>query len=202
MDADIYFYALKDSVFKRVLKKINMPKGIHVHTAGTISINEFAGLATKFGVFYPVQTFSVDKLVDFRNIPICIEANNMEVQQKLYEIAGLISDKIYLINSEQRKKIHLAAIFACNFTNYMYDISSKILSDAGIDFEIIQPLIVETADKVQTLSPYRAQTGPAVRKDDNTIKQHISLLSKYFRYKIIYKLLTNSIYKRHHKKVD
>ena len=128
-NADIYIYALTDSAFKSILRKIVMPEGIQVHTAGCIAMNEFEGFTSKFGVFYPLQTFSINKPVDFSQIPICIEACNMDVQQKLLELAKLISVTTYLVNSENRKKLHLAAVFACNFTNYMYNIASDILND-------------------------------------------------------------------------
>jgi len=124
----------------------------------------------------------------------------MEVQQQLLELAKLISDKTYLVNSENRRKLHLAAVFACNFTNYMYNIASDILDDSGFSFEIIQPLIAETAEKIKTLNPYDAQTGPAVRMDEKTISKHLSLLNKKPDLKKIYKLLTKNIYSRHKKK--
>jgi predicted short-subunit dehydrogenase-like oxidoreductase (DUF2520 family) len=198
-EADIYFYALTDNAFKSLLRKIEMPKGIQVHTAGCIPMSEFEGFTLKFGVFYPLQTFSINKSVDFSQIPICIEASDLEVQQKLLDIANLLSNKTYIINSEQRKNLHLAAVFACNFTNYMYDIASKILDDSGFQFEIIQPLIAETAEKIKTMIPYDAQTGPALRMDEKTIEKHLSMLDKKPDLKKIYKLLTKNIYNRHKK---
>jgi len=198
-EADIYFYALTDSALKNILKKIEMPEGIQVHTAGCIPMNEFEGFTSRFGVFYPLQTFSKNKPVDFSEIPICIEASDMEVQQKLLEIGNLLSTKTHLINSEHRKKLHLAAIFACNFTNYMYDIASVILEDSGFLFDIIQPLITETAEKTKTMNPFEAQTGPAVRLDENTISKHLEMLNKKPELKKVYKLLTKSIYNRHKK---
>lgn len=198
-DADFYFYALTDDAFLSVLRKIRMPKGIQVHTAGSISMNEFENFTTKYGVFYPLQTFSKNKAVDFSQIPICIEASNSEVQQKLLELGNLLSNKTFLINSEQRKKLHLAAVFACNFTNYMYDIASEILEDSGFLFDIIQPLITEVAEKTKTMNPYQAQTGPAVRMDKKTISRHLMMLNKRPDFKKIYKLLTKDIYNRHKK---
>jgi len=198
-DADIYFYALTDNAFKSILRKIDMPDGIQVHTAGCIPMGEFEGFSAKFGVLYPLQTFSINKPVDFSHIPICIEACNIEVQKKLLDIGNLLSDKIYLINSDQRKKLHLAAVFACNFTNYMYDIASTILEESGFLFEIIQPLITETADKIKTMNPYEAQTGPAVRMDKKTLSKHLIMLNKKPELKKIYNLLTKNIYKRHKK---
>ena len=199
MDADIYFYALTDNAFKSILRKIEIPKGIQVHTAGGIAMNEFEGFSSKFGVFYPLQTFSINKPVDFSQIPICIEACNVEVQQYLLDLANLLSTKTYVVNSEQRKRLHLAAVFACNFTNYMYDIASKILDDSGFSFDMIQPLIAETAEKIKIMNPYDAQTGPAVRMDEKTIDKHLAMLNKWPDLKKIYKLLTKNIYIRHKK---
>jgi predicted short-subunit dehydrogenase-like oxidoreductase (DUF2520 family) len=196
-NADVYFYALKDSALRSILRKIKMPAGIQVHTGGTIPMSEFEGFTARFGVFYPLQTFTIDKPVDFANIPICIEASNLDVQNTLLELASLISSKHYLIDSQRRKKLHLAAVFACNFTNYMYDISSEILAEAGIDFEIMYPLIDETTEKIKTLTPFYAQTGPAVRMDTKTISKHLNLLSNKSNFKVIYKLLTKEINIRH-----
>lgn len=198
-DADIYFYAIKDSAFKKFIRTFDMPNAIHVHTAGSVSIDEFDGFASKYGVFYPVQTFSKEKRVDFREIPICVEGCNSDIQKKLIEIANIISNKTYIITSEQRKKLHLAAVFACNFSNYMYDIASEIMEDSGLLFEIIKPLIAETANKVSVLAPFNAQTGPAVRYDEKTIKRHLKLLGYMSEHRKIYKLLTKNIYNRHKK---
>lgn len=199
MNADIYFYALTDNAFKSILKKIEMPKGIQVHTAGCIPMNDFKGFTTNYGVLYPLQTFSKNEPVDFSQIPIFIEACNIEVQNKLLEIANLLSNKTHIINSDQRKRLHLAAVFACNFTNYMYDIASEILDDSGFMFEMIQPLIAETAEKIKTMKPYEAQTGPAVRMDEKTISKHLTMLNNRPDFKKIYKHLTEDIYKRHKK---
>lgn len=195
--ADIYFYALKDSAFKAFIRNFDMPDAIHVHTAGSVSMSEFDGFATKYGVFYPLQTFSKGKAVDFEEIPICIEACSTEVQLQLLEIAKMLTKKTYLISSEQRKKLHLAAVFACNFSNYMYDVASNILEESGMPFEIIRPLIAETADKILTMNPYDAQTGPAVRYDERTIHKHMYMLIRKPDLRKMYKLMTNNIHNRH-----
>jgi len=198
MDADIYIYALKDSALKTILRKMSIiPQGIHVHTAGSVPMNDFEGFTAQFGVFYPLQTFSIKKEIDFSNVPVCLEASNAETQIALVNLAKLLTDKIYIINSEQRKQLHLAAVFACNFTNYMYDIAAQILEDSDIKFEIIEPLIAETADKIKTLSPYDAQTGPAVRFDETTIDRHLHMLKKNSDIKKVYDLLSKSIHLRH-----
>lgn len=199
-DADIYIYAIKDSFLMRLLSEMDIPDALHVHTAGSVSMMAFERYTSKYGVFYPLQTFSKKKPVDFSQIPICIEGSSTEVQQKLLDLAHLITTKTYVVDSDQRKKLHLAAVFACNFTNYMYDIASQLVANSGIGFEILQPLILETADKIKTLSPYDAQTGPAVRFDEITIKKHLKLLKKEKEFRGIYKDLSKSIYKRHKKK--
>lgn len=196
-DADIYFYALKDSAFKHFIRNFDMPDAIHAHTAGSVAMREFDGFARKYGVFYPLQTFSKAKAVDFSQIPICIEASTTEIQNQLLSLAKLISTKTYNITSEQRKSLHLAAVFACNYTNYMYDIASQIMEDSGLSFEIIKPLIAETADKVQSIKPYDAQTGPAVRYDEVTIKKHIYMLNRKSEFRKLYKLLAKGIFNRH-----
>ncbi|NDP20340.1 MAG: DUF2520 domain-containing protein [Paludibacter sp.] len=197
--ADIYFYALKDSAFHKTLKSFDLPDAIHVHTGGSIPMSEFDGIARKYGVFYPLQTFSKEKEVDFSQIPICIEAVDSETQRILFDLANLLNSKTFLISSEQRKKLHLAAVFACNFSNYMYDISSLILEDIGVGFEILHPLILETALKVQSVTPFKAQTGPAVRFDDKIIKNHLNMLKNRRDLKKIYKLISKDIHKRHKK---
>ncbi len=197
MDADIYIYALKDSALKTILRKMNIPRGIHVHTAGSVPMNDFEGFTAQFGVFYPLQTFSIKKEIDFSKVPMCIEASNAETQMVLVDLAKLLTDKIYIINSEQRKQLHLAAVFACNFTNYMYDIAAQILEKSDVKFEIIEPLIAETADKIKSLNPYDAQTGPAVRFDENTIDRHLHMLKKNPDIKKVYDLLSKSIHLRH-----
>ena len=198
-DADFYFYAVKDSALKGVLKKVQKPDAIHVHTSGTTPISVFDGLATRYAVFYPLQTFSKDKAVDFSIIPVFIEASHIEIQRELTELAKMVTTKIYNVNSEQRKKLHLAAVFACNFTNYMYDMAFETLRNSGIGFELLHPLIAETADKVKYMTPKDAQTGPAVRYDVNIINKHLDSLKRKPHMRYIYKDLSKAIYERHKK---
>lgn len=200
--ADIYIYALKDSSFLHLLKRFDLPKAIHVHTSGSIPMKDFYGYADRFGVFYPLQTFSKNKEIDFSNVPICIEANSMKLENELLELAHLLTAKTYILNSEQRRRVHLAAVFACNFTNYMYDIAHDIVLGAGIEFDILKPLIAETANKINTLSPREAQTGPAIRYDENIINKHLIMLDNRKHWKAIYKKLTKNIHNRHMKKKD
>lgn len=198
-EADIYFYALKDSALTKFLKEAHLPDAMHVHTAGSVSLSIFKDLTLNYGVFYPLQTFTKNKEVDFSNIPICIEASNLRMQEKLLEISNLLTSRTVVITSDQRKVLHLAAVFACNFSNYMYDIASEVLSDVGLGFDILQPLIAETAEKVTRMNPYEAQTGPAVRYDKVTMNKHLVMLKNYPEIKDIYKDLSKGIYKRHSK---
>ena len=200
-NADVYIYALNDSSFLKILKKFKLPEtALHVHTSGSIPMGDFFGYADKYGVLYPLQTFSKNKTVDFEQVPICIEGITPEVEEEILVIAKLLTTKIYFINSEKRKKLHLAAVFACNFSNYMYDVAYDIVMSAGIDFDILKPLILETAYKVQTMTPKEAQTGPAIRFDEKIINKHLALLNRKKNLKEIYRLLSKSINKKHGKK--
>jgi predicted short-subunit dehydrogenase-like oxidoreductase (DUF2520 family) len=201
-NADIYIYALKDSSFLNLLKRFDLPKAIHVHTSGSIPMKDFYGYTDRYGVLYPLQTFSINKEIDFSNVPICIEANSEKLENELIELAKLLTTKTYILSSEQRRKVHLAAVFACNFTNYMYDIAHDIVLGAGIEFDILKPLIMETADKINTLSPREAQTGPAIRYDENIINKHLIMLDNRKHWKAIYRKLTKNIHNRHAKKKD
>ena len=147
------------------------------------------------GIFYPLQTFSKDKGVDISSVPFCIEANNTETQNTLFNLAKTLSNNVQLITSEQRKVIHLAAVFACNFSNNMYAIADDILLQNGMDLNLLKPLIKETANKIQKDSPKHVQTGPARRNDQEVIKNHIQMLADSKDYQDIYELITNNIIK-------
>jgi predicted short-subunit dehydrogenase-like oxidoreductase (DUF2520 family) len=156
-----------------------------------VSIDDL-GNQNRKAVFYPLQTFSKNKAIHFREVPICLESQNETDFQLVEKVAKTISDKTYPINSEQRKALHLAAVFVNNFVNHLYQIGNAICNEHQVPFEILKPLIKETAEKIMTLSPNEAQTGPAKRKDRNTINSHLELITND-TYKNIYKLLTQSI---------
>lgn len=197
IQADLFIIAISDTALlsmcnNKILNQIinNSPV---VHTAGSVDVDVLSSLSDNYGVFYPLQTFSKHKEVNYKNIPICIEANSKRLQTELAGIASKISNDVRLINSEQRKMIHLSAVFACNFTNYMYSVADKILSDCNVNFDILLPLIQETYEKVKTNSPISVQTGPAKRNDINTLIKHDNLLRDYPNFKEIYKLLSQNI---------
>ena len=166
---------------------------VNLHTAGSMPMNVFKGFAQQYGVFYPMQTFSKNKEVNFKEIPVFIEANNEQTLEVVKALASTVSDCLYELTTEQRKYLHLAAVFACNFTNHCYDLAAKILEPHGIPFSVMLPLIDETARKVHELSPHDAQTGPAVRYDVNVINRQMSLIDDE-NTRQIYKLLSQSIH--------
>lgn len=199
MEADIYLLALKDDVIPQVSEKLSEKQGLVVHTSGAVALNGLLPNRRR-GVFYPLQTFSKEKEVNYSEIPFCLEANDEEDLDLLKSIARDISGKAYEISSQQRKKLHLSAVFVCNFVNHMYSIGEKICRDNKIPFEILQPLIKETAEKIKTASPREMQTGPAIRGDQSTIDAHLDLLVSSEN-KQIYQLLTSAIQTFHGKKL-
>ena len=189
---DIIIIAIKDEALGEAFIKHLPSNTLICHTSGSVAMEVLSSHAN-YGIFYPLQTFSKQKEVDFASIPICLEANSKGNLQILHQLAQSISNKVHEVDSAQRKALHLAAIFACNFTNLMYDISEKLCQETGMDFDILRPLIQETAAKVQNHIPSEVQTGPAARNDQKIIEKHLALLQKHPDYQNIYKILTNEI---------
>jgi len=189
-EADIYIIAITDDAISKFSSQLVIENKLLVHTSGSVSLDQLNSKNTK-GVFYPLQTFSKETVVDFKNIPICIEAEKNDDLVILEKLASLISNQVYYIDSKQRKQIHLAAVFVNNFVNHLYKIGNDICAEHAIPKEILKPLIQETARKITTTIPFDAQTGPAIRNDLQTIKSHLALVSD--TNKEIYKLLTQSI---------
>lgn len=190
-EADVYLIAVTDQAISDISKEIPFQGKLVVHTSGSVSLSDLS-THNRRGVLYPLQTFSKNKSVTFKEIPICIEAENASDLNILKTIAESISDHPYEISSEQRKALHVAAVFVCNFVNHLYCVGSDICNENNIPFKILEPLILETASKIVTLSPQKAQTGPAKRKDTQTINAHLAFL-KNNKHQDIYKLLTKSI---------
>ncbi|MCD8260747.1 MAG: DUF2520 domain-containing protein [Bacteroides sp.] len=196
-EAGIYLASLKDDAFLSLIPEIttHRSQALFLHTAGSVHIDVWKGYARHYGVLYPLQTFSKQRPVDFREIPLFIEAASAEDETILRTLALSLSEKIYTICSEQRKVLHLAAVFACNFTNRMYELAAGVLAKYDLPFEILLPLIDETARKVHTLSPGEAQTGPAVRYDTTIIGKHLDMLADEPQVQEIYRLLSENIYR-------
>jgi len=197
-EADIYIIAIPDNHITELEAKLHLHNKLVVHTSGSVAMCELK-TNTNIGVFYPLQTFSKDKKVDLSTIPICIESNDKSSYLLLEKLAYLITDKVYHINSEQRKSLHLAAVFVNNFVNHLYQIGNEICTTNNVPFEILQPLIQETAHKIIGISPLEAQTGPAKRNDTKTINKHIAMLP--LNQRDIYTLLTQNIDQTHGKKL-
>lgn len=177
--SDIFIIAVSDSAIKEVAEAIIVPENaILVHTSGTRSLEDLNQYYTEnTGVFYPLQTFSKIKKVDFGEIPICVEAKNKAALKGLKTLGKSLSKKVVEIDSQQRMILHIAAVFACNFTNHMFAISEEILRSKNMDFELLKPLIVETINKGLEIGPGAAQTGPAKRKDLETLDKHYDFLT-------------------------
>lgn len=198
-EARLYIVSLKDAAFVDLLPQITegKQKALLVHTAGSIPMSIWEEYTEHYGVFYPMQTFSKQREVKFQEVPFFIEAINAEDAKLLKAIAATLSEKVYEATSEQRKSLHLAAVFACNFTNHMYDLAAELLNKYNLPFDVMLPLIDETARKVHQLSPHAAQTGPAVRYDENVINNHLTMLADTPALQEIYKLMSKSIHEHH-----
>lgn len=192
-DADLYLFSLKDAVLEEVITQMSPNNGLWVHTAGSMPMDVFKGYNSRYGVFYPFQTFSKDRKVEWNNIPIFIEATKPTDLDMLYTIGRQLSNKVSELSSEDRKYLHLTGVFVCNFTNHMYALSELFLKKINLPFDIVLPLIEETCAKVHTMNPNEAQTGPAIRYDENVINKHLSLIEDE-RIRSIYKLISESIY--------
>lgn len=196
-DANLYIVALKDSALQDLLPLIvrGRESALFVHTAGSIPMDIWKGYIMHYGVFYPMQTFSKQREVDFENVPFFIEANGEKEMLALKRMARSLSPNVYEATTEQRKSLHLAAVFACNFTNHMYALCNHLLAKNGIPFEVMLPLIDETASKVHGLHPKDAQTGPAVRYDLNVINRHLEMLKEEPEAQKIYEMISKSIHR-------
>lgn len=199
-DADIYIICVKDIAIAEIASKINLGNKLIVHTSGNRSMDLLKGSSSNYGVFYPIQSFTKNIPINFKKIPLIIEANNDQAQEMLVDFARTISEQVILMNEENRQKLNVAGVFVNNFTNYIYSLAFDYLKNENMDFNILQPLIKNTVDKLSLGNPKDMQTGPAVRNDQETIQAHLALLDDYPQLKDIYKEVTQSII-HYHKKV-
>ncbi|MBL1005845.1 MAG: DUF2520 domain-containing protein [Escherichia coli] len=194
-DADVYIFSVKDSALEQLVSRLcGGEKKVFLHTAGSMPMSVFQGKALHYGVFYPMQTFSKQREVDFSIIPCFVEANDEFALKQIEGLAGQISHRVFQLSSEDRKYLHLSAVFACNFANHCYAASQKLLQQHGIPFDVMLPLIDETAAKVHGMTPKEAQTGPAVRYDENVIGKQIQLLENQPYFQKIYDCMSKSIH--------
>jgi predicted short-subunit dehydrogenase-like oxidoreductase (DUF2520 family) len=195
---DLYILAVSDSALPQLADQIKINSQLLVHTSGSMEMDLFRGKAKNYGVFYPLQTFSKNRPVDFQDIPVAIEANNKESETALLHLGQRISGRVVKLNSAERLQLHLAAVFACNFTNHFFHLASLILDKKNIPFDLLLPLIQETADKIRTIHPGEGQTGPAVRNDQIVVKKHLDLLSFSPEIRELYDSISRSIFSLSH----
>lgn len=194
-DLDLYIFSLKDDCYQSVIQQIKFKMPLAVITAGSVSQKILADKAVNYGVIYPCQSISKSLITNDLDVPLCIEGNSSETTKLLQEFSQLLSDKIYLIDEKQRKILHLAAVFASNFTNAMYGIANDILLQNDMNPKMILPLLQNTLDKIERNSPWQVQTGPAKRNDKNVMNQQLELLSDA-QLQDIYKLISYYIIKK------
>jgi len=191
-NADIYIIAVSDDAIAQIAKELNFVNGVVAHTSGTTGMEVLSGL-DNYGVFYPLQTFSENAELDMHQVPVIYEANNEHALSKLRHLAMDISNKTAFLNSDERKQLHVSAVFANNFTNHLWAVAQNILERNNIDQSLIVPLINETVNKIQSNPAKNMQTGPALRGDDTTTNEHLLALKDHPIQKGIYELLTHSI---------
>lgn len=192
-DADIYIFCLKDSVIEDIASQLRPNKGLWIHTSGSISLSILEKYNKVCGVIYPFQTFSKNRNIDWKETPVFIEASDNDSLHMIEAITKKLSDKVSILSSADRRYIHLTGVFACNFTNHMYTLAKQFLKKVDLPFEVALPLIDETASKVHELTPEDAQTGPAIRFDENIINRHLGMIEDE-RIKEIYKLISENIH--------
>ncbi len=201
-NVDLVVIAVSDQSIARVIYKVYqyLPNTLIVHTSGSTKLDILTQYHQRSGVFYPLQTFSYERDIDWKNTPLFIEAAEQKDLDLLKILAESLSQRVYLYDSEQRLSLHLAAVFACNFSNYCYDMAKQIVDQKQVDFSLLYPLIMETALKATKNDPKLMQTGPAMRGDENIISMHQNMLKNNSNQDLqdVYELLSNGILKRHH----
>ncbi|MFN8286397.1 MAG: F420-dependent NADP oxidoreductase [Chitinophagales bacterium] len=192
-EADIYLISVKDDAIAEIAAGLQLKDKFVAHTSGTKSRNLLKDVTVNNGVFYPLQTMTRKAVLDFKKIPFLIEGSNNATTLALEGLAASLSEKIHIVDEEQRQWIHVAAVFANNFTNHLYGISEHLLAEHGLPFDILKPLIFKAIENLERYSPSELQTGPAARQDMLVIDRHLQLLADESRLKKIYEVLTESI---------
>ncbi len=194
---DILILAVPDSKVEEICNSVKDNNTLIVHTSGITSMDALKS-KSRYGVFYPLQTFSKERELDMKKVPFCLEANNEEDLDRMFELAQKLSSKVNFVDSKKRKLLHLTAVMVSNFSNHLYHLSYDILEAGGVSFDFLKPLIQETAAKVEEIHPQNAQTGPARRNDISTLEEHMKMLSEFPEYQYVYKLLSDQIRKKFH----
>ncbi|RYY30240.1 MAG: DUF2520 domain-containing protein [Sphingobacteriaceae bacterium] len=195
VETDLVIISVKDDALEEVASFINLKNALVVHTCGAVSMQVLEKYFNKYGVFYPLQTFSKVRELDFRSVPLCIESTDKNSIDILLDLGRTISNNVQIVDSDQRKVLHLSAAFACNFPNYLFGVAADLLQQKQLNFDLLKPLILEMALKVQDHLPQTVQTGPAIRRDEKTMKTHLELLDQKPDLQEIYKMLSQGIIK-------
>ncbi len=195
--ANLYLISVSDTAITGITNSLPFENRLVAHTSGATDI-DIINNKNKQAVFYPLQSFTKGKEIDFSKVPICIESNNSEDCKIITDIAKSISNTVSKVSSEQRQYLHASAVFVNNFTNHLFYIGKKISDHNNVDFNLLKPLIKETVEKLDYKTPKEAQTGPAIRGDKATMDRHLELIPNEI-HKNIYKLITESIFETHNK---
>ena len=197
--ADVYIFTLKDSVLGKVAQEFasvtRNPDALYVHTAGSMPLTVLTDIYRRTAVLYPLQSFNKERPLTFREIPVFVEAGTSEALSAIMGIADRVSDKVSVLDSAKRKKLHLSAVFACNFVNHCYNLAFNLLEKENIDPSNLYGLIDETSRKIHTMSPHAAQTGPAVRWDENVMRSQMEQLRDFPEMQSVYRVMSESIHK-------
>lgn len=191
--SDLYILATTDNSITEIGNRLKLGNKLVVHTSGSVGIDSFISTSSNFGSFYPLQTFTKNHQADFTEIPICIEANNEKSLKNLSDLAQKLTNRVIELSSEQRKKLHLSAVFVCNFANFMQVIGQDLCENQGVDFSLLQPLIKEVFEKNKTGKAIDNQTGPALRGDTFTMNNHLEILKDNKELSELYKLISKMI---------
>jgi len=190
--ADFYIVAVHDDAIGQVAAQIGIGEGIIAHTSGAVS-SKVLEMHDRYGIFYPLQSFTITEEVNWAALPFCIDGSTQVVEDTLWDLAATVNNNLYRVNDKQRTYLHLAAVMSNNFSNHLFAIAEQICADNELSFDIIKPLILESVKKVDYASPADIQTGPAKRGDERTIQKHLDLLNRWPPYKGIYRQLSDSI---------
>ena len=200
IDADLYIIAITDDAIKLVSNQLKV-NGLVVHTSGCTSINTLAN-NKRFGVLYALQTFGKNADINLKQVPFLVEANNSDDELLLINLAKLLTEHVQVANTDQRQNLHVAAVFANNFSNHMFAIAKLLVEEHNLSFDLLKPLILQTAKNAVELNPLDVQTGPAMRSDGLTISTHLEVLHQNPEFRQIYEILSQSIRKVHTKKTN
>lgn len=192
--SEAYIFCVPDDALPTLVEKTckQHPDAIFIHIAGSADMNIFAPYAKRYGVLYPLQTFSRDRIVTFGTFPVFYEGSDLRTTGIIEQIARSLSQEAHYLSSENRMRLHTSAVFACNFVNHCFVLAAEEMQSAGLNFSLLKPLVRETVQKIDKLEPIEAQTGPAVREDVGTMQKHLSLIDDEST-KYIYKIMSESI---------